>query len=145
MNIRDFPELEELVIYCGKNQRERVAFCVKGLCWESAERGSVSFKDCDAAKAFLKVKDLMYPAYSLVELQNAAEILERIYEFISRSKLSQGVDPAIILALMTDKDVLSLNNKHAIQAEDFYRCSVSEMIPYLKGITVNFTDPDLDW
>lgn len=146
LNIKAFPELEKLVNLMGKNQRERVARCVKELCIESAQKSKVSFEDCDAAKLFAEIKDKMYKEiYELVDLQNVKNILQRTYDFLSGIKIIDGVDPAVVTALMTDNDILTVGNKKIINAEDFYRCSVAEMIPYLRGKNIDFTNPDLNW
>ncbi len=145
LRFQDFPELERLVNNCGKNQRERFACCLKNLCRESAEKGAVAFKDSEAAETFAEIKGWMYKIYGLVNLQNSAELLERTYAFLSKTKILEGVDPAIVLALMTDNDVLALNNKVVINAGDLYGCSVAELLPHLKGKNIDFTDPDLDW
>ena len=59
--------------------------------------------------------------------------------------LVEDVDPAIVLALMTDDDVLHLYGKDCINPKDFYECSVAEIVKYLNGKKIDFTNPDLDW
>lgn len=145
LDIHNFPELLKLVNECGKNQRERIAFCVKNLCLESAEKGFVDFKDSEAAKTFAEIKGWMYKIYNLVSLQNSDELLERTYAFLSKTKILGGIDPSVVLALMTDNDALSLSSKTIVNAEDFYKCSVAEILPHLKGRNIDFADPDLDW
>jgi dGTPase len=145
LDIHNFPELLKLVNECGKNQRERIAFCVKNLCLESAKTGRISFSDCEAARKMSLIKKVMYEIYDLVDLQNSAEILERVYEFLTKTKIAKDIDPALVLALMTDNDAMSLSSKTIINAEDFYKCSVAELLPHLKGRNIDFTDPDLDW
>jgi hypothetical protein len=57
----------------------------------------------------------------------------------------EGVDPAIVLALMTDNEVFYLAREKCVNGEDFFKCSVSEIVGYLKGKKIDITDPDLDW
>lgn len=145
LDYSDFPEIRKLVDYCGRNQRERIAFCVRSLCYESAEKGFVSFQESEAAKTFLELKNKMYKIYELANVFNGAEILERVYGFLSKAKIIEGVDPAIVLALMTDADVLSLFGKKSISLKDFRECSVAEIIGHLKDENIDFLDPDLNW
>jgi dGTPase len=140
-----FPKIERLIGLCGNNQRERVVFCVEGLCRESAEKGEVSFKTSEPAKIFAELKYNMDKIYRLVNLQNSDEILGRVYSFLSKTELIEGIDPAIVLALMTDDDVLYLHGKKYINTRDFYDCSVAEIIGHLKGKDIDITNPDLDW
>lgn len=141
----DYPEIKELADLCGKNQRERIAFCIKNLCAESAQKGCVSFQESKAAQIFYEVKDRMRQVYRKVNLQTSAEILEKIYLFLSKTDLIEDIDPAVVLALMTDADVLYLYRKDCINIKDFNDCSVAEISPSLKGKKIDFLNPDLNW
>jgi len=145
LDLNAFPQIERLLRRCGNNQRERVAFCITGLCQESAEKGEVSFKTSGPAQIFTELKQNMDRIYKLVNLQNSTEILNRVYAFLSQTELIGDADPAIALALMTDDDVLFLYGKDCINARDFYDCSVAEIIEHLNGKNIDFTNPDLDW
>jgi putative nucleotidyltransferase with HDIG domain len=145
LDLGAFPRIGRLLRLCGRNQRERVVFFIAGLCRESAEKGHVSFRTSDRAQIFTELKYEMDKVYNLVNIQNSAEILGKVYSFLSKTKLIEGADPALILALMTDDDVLYLSGKNYINARDFYDCSVAEMIEYLNGRDIDFSKPDLDW
>ncbi|MDD5145345.1 MAG: HD domain-containing protein [Candidatus Pacebacteria bacterium] len=145
LDYKKFPKIYKLAHTCGNNQRERMAFFIKNLCQESAENGCVSFVNSEAAKIFAELKDNMYEAYNLVNLQNSVEILGKIYSFLSETKLIGNVNPALVLALMTDIEVLYLYRKDYINGRDFYDCSVAEIVEHLNGKNINFTNPDLDW
>lgn len=145
LSFRTFPEIDRLLYACGQNQRERLAFYVEGLCQESAEKGYVSFETSEPAKIFAELKHNMDKVYNLVNLQNSAEILGRVHSFLAKTELIGSVNPAIVLALMTDDDVLYLYGKNCINPEDFYDCSVAEIIKYLEGKDIDFSNPDLDW
>jgi len=140
-----FPQLKKLVESCGKTHREQVALCVENLCFESAEKGYVAFEESDAAKIFSEIKENMYKIYRLVNIFNGTEILEKAYVFLSKIGIIGDIDPAIVLALMTDSGVLYLYKKDYVNANDFYRCSVAEIIEHLQGKNINFLEPDLDW
>lgn len=146
LSYRKFPEIEKLVNRCGKNQRERMAFFIEGICQESAEKECVSFEASEAAKIFSELKDNMYnKVYRLVNLQNSAEILGKVHRLLSETKLTEGVDPALVLALMTDTEVLFLYGKDCINGRDFNDCSMSEITEHLSGKNIDFSDPDLEW
>jgi putative nucleotidyltransferase with HDIG domain len=145
LSFRTFPEIDRLLYICGEHQRERLAFCVDGLCRESAEKGYVSFEMSEPAKVFAELKSNMDKVYNLVNLQNSAEILGRVHSFLAKTELIERVNPAIVLALMTDDDVLYLYGKGCINPEDFYDCSVAEIVKHLKDKDIDFSNPDLDW
>jgi len=145
LELNSFPRIDKLLRRCGKNQRERVEFFITGLCRESAEKGYVSFKTSKSARIFAELKHNMYKVYDLVNLQNSAEILGRVYSFLSKTPLIGDADPALVLALMTDDDILYLYGKDYLNARDFHDCSVAEIIEYLRGKKIDFTDPDLNW
>lgn len=140
-----FPKIRKLAYRCGENQRERMAFCIKGLCQESAGKGCISFETSEAARIFAELKDNMYKVYGLVNLQNSAEVLGKVYSFLSETKLIGDTDPALVLALMTDVEVIYLYGKDCINGRDFYDCSVAEIIEHLSGKNIDLTNPDLDW
>lgn len=145
LDYKKFPEIYKLAYMCGENQRERMAFCIKGLCQESAEKECVSFETSEAAKIFSELKDNVYKVYGLVNMQNSAEVLGKVYSFLSETKLIGDVDPALVLALMTDVEVIYLYGKDCISGRDFYDCSVAEIIEHLNGKNIDFSSPDLDW
>lgn len=141
----DYPELKRLINHCGATQRKRVAFCVKNLCLESATKDKVAFVDSKAAQLISQIKPQMYQLYKLVNIaeNEAPRILERLYEFITRQ--FDDLDPVIVIALMTDADVLALYEKDCLSANDLNNSSVGELIPYLRGKQIDFANPDLDW
>jgi len=145
LNIEDFSELNKLVNLCGNYQRERVAYCIRGLCLESKEHEEVTFSDCEEAQVFSQMKKLMYEVYDQVNYKSANQDLENAYRYIRSHPYQQIVNPLVILALMTDEDVLYLNSKEHLTNEDMDRCSVAEIIPFLKNKEINISDPDLDW
>lgn len=145
LDINAFPQIDRLLRLCGDHQRERLLYYIKGLCQESAEKKEVSFKTSESAQIFAELKHNMDQVYKLVNLQNSTEILGRVHSILSKSALIGDADPAIVLALMTDDDVLYLNGKSCINTRDFCDCSVAEIVEYLNGKNIDFSDPDLDW
>jgi hypothetical protein len=139
-----FEKLHEVMKMMGGNHRQRCNFLVDGLCWDAAQSGKIEFKDSYAAKIFEAAKDEMYNVYPLFSFKEAKEMLEKVYEFICRA-VYLDTNPAVILALMTDKDVLALGSKRNPTFADLAETSVGEIIPHLQGRNIDFTDSDLGW
>lgn len=145
LDLSNFPQIDRLLRLCGNRQRERLAFFIEGLCRESAEKGEVSFETSERAQIFAELKHNMEAVYKFANLQNSTEILGRIYSLLRKSTLIGDADPAVVLSLMTDVDVLSLYGKDCINARDFYDCSVAEITESLNSRNIDFSNPDLDW
>jgi dGTPase len=146
LDINNFPEINRLINLCGTRQKERLEYFVNGLLRESAEKGEVSFETSKEAILFKELKRSMYSVYHKVNILNCDELLERVYNLLShQEQLIEGVDPAIVLALMTDNEVLYLAREKCVNGEDFFKCSASEIVSYLKGKHIDITDPGLDW
>ena len=128
----------------GHNQRSRTENIINGLCLESKEKGNVDFKDCREAKFFGKAKDMMYELYPKINLHQSEDALEKVYNFI-RDIIGLGGMAVIVLALMTDNDVLSLAERNTFDITNLQLTSVWEQLQYLENIKVDITDPDLNW
>lgn len=139
VDTRKYPELFELVEWFGPNQRARVQKCITALCLESAEQGRVSFERSETAINFRRVKQLMYDVYQLFNFSEL-ELLERAYEVI---KENTRVDSAIVFALMSDHDILSIGRSPSY--DGLAMLSISEILPYLEEKAIDFTNPDLNW
>jgi hypothetical protein len=115
------------------------------LCFESAERDEIVFSKSLGAKTFLEIKEEMYKIYPSLKLPDINKILEKVYKFLSQKEMNYDVDPALILALMTDDEVMMIYNKKKPLVEDLNHCSVAEIIPHLAGKNIDFSNPDLKW
>jgi dGTPase len=136
-----FKTLHSLMKELGETQRDRVNALVRGLCAESFEKGSVSFSDCPEAVMFGKIRKEFIPVYDASH-EDYAPILERVYRFVERTDIG---NPALVLALMTDRDVLELDAKRPLSITDLATLSVWELIPDLREKNIDFEDPDLNW
>ena len=145
LRLKSFPLLEYRLGWFGEKQRDRVRKCVEALCLESAEKGHVSFAESEAAERFAELKKLMYKVYPLANYNppHGEGDLVRVYDFLG--KTIEGVDPAIIFALLCDSEVISLIDKKVLRAEDIDDLTVAEIIPHIQGRGIDFTDPDLNW
>lgn len=136
-------ELKKLMTGLGVNQRERVNRLITALCMESATQESVSFENSEIAQRFLQAKKLMYEIYPMLNSSNAFPILERIYEFVK--KIHPTVDATILLALMTDHDVVYLASQPVLDYSHFQQVTVAELVPFLREREIRWWEPDLEW
>jgi dGTP triphosphohydrolase len=135
----------KLINKLGKCQRERAAKIVLALCQESVFVGGVSFKNVSEAEIFKQVRDEMYHLYGRVSSQGVEEVLTRVYNFIKERIVD--VNPALLIAMMNDEDILFLSGKTIFDRTDFNQTSVSEQLPYARALDPNLdlTEPDLNW
>lgn len=145
LNINDYPEIRELSDWFGPFQRVRTGRCIAALCVESSEKSTVSFTDSDEAKNFALLKNAMYGAYPVLNRHKVLEpMLANAHDLIAQ-KISD-VDPAILLALMTDNEVFTLNQTEMRDVDHIIGTfSVSEIIPFIRNRQIDFTNPDLSW
>jgi dGTPase len=141
-----YPVRNELKVhmeFLGRNQRERATALMSALIIESAEKKLVRFDDGEFAARFKKIRKLMYEIYDCVTQQDPKRIMEPVLEFLTRQKIG---DPFLLLALMTDKDVIALASQPMVSFEHLKQTAVFEIIPYLKDICpVDLCDPSLNW
>ncbi len=136
-------ELRELVGIFGTSQRERVTTAIAGLVIESGECGHVSFEHSELGQKFNHLRTLMYEVYVRVTQQNVRYTMEPVLEFLTMLDIG---DPFLLLALMTDKDVVMLASEPMKDMQAFNRTAISEIAPYLTTIgKIDLCDPDLNW
>jgi dGTPase len=144
----DVPRAGEL----GKNQRERTSNCIHALVKESAEKGRVAFSESEAAKIFSETRKWMYEhVYSEVDkiLSLQKEALRKTYEFFATDKYFADCDPAILLALLTDKEVtrlveIFLVSRHP-RIDDIRDFGVFETIERIRGRQIDIEQAKIDW
>lgn len=134
----------------GSTQRKRVTVCIHALVAESAEAGTLSFEHSDVAQKFAEFRRWMYGNVYLQydPFRKHQEImLYMVYDFILKHKFFEGCNPAVVLALMTDREierlVEALRNNGNLSKEDLYHYSFSEIISSLKSGKIDFTQPSL--
>ncbi len=137
--------LKALMEDCGPNQRRRVKYLTDQLCQESAEQGMVSFSRSEGAKLLRDIKEEMYKLYGKFNTFGALELLDRVFNFIAHVERNEEkpLDPALVLALMTDDDVLRLN-KPCLDICELAGTSVYELLPVLQNLTIDLTDPKMN-
>lgn len=135
--------LLDSMVRLGGNQRERVNNLIAALCFESAAKGEVSFGETETAEEFLLAKSLIYEIYPLLNASNANATLSLVYEFVG--KMFPGIDQALIVALMTDHDVVYLASQPVRDFSHFQQTTIAELIPLLRGKEIKWWEPDLNW
>lgn len=140
-------ELREIMDEFGHNQRRRTTTALAGLIIESAEHGRVSFQHSEAAKKFARLRELMYEIYGRVTLQNTENIMRPVLDFLTELKIC---NPFLMLALMTDDDVLRLAQTPMLNLGHLKDTALSEVLPHLETISpigepLDLCNPYLNW
>ena len=134
-------KLRKQVMWFGKTQRQQRERCFLALCRESIKAGKIAFAACEEAMRFVELKRAMYEVYEHITAQNVSSILGPIWDFLE--SVRQG-DPWLLLALMTDDDVVSLRRETLLDVGHLRRTSVGEMLEWLPK-DIDWTKPDLGW
>lgn len=132
----------------GKSQRERVDKCTRSLVAESRECDEVSFSKGRISQIFNEIKNFMYSeVYLKIDNTIHMKVLETTYNAL-RNECPE-IDPAIGLALLTDWELNVVGqlmlNAEVPKRRDFETFGLFEIIPYIEGKDINYTNPKLDW
>jgi dGTPase len=135
----------------GGNQRERVWKCISELLKESAEMNTLSFEKSEIAEEFAQFRIWMYQEiYSQFSPMRRAQksALLDINQFFSTNPIFEGCDPAILLALMTDREadrlVNLIRNKPLPSIEEISYLGIIEIIPFLKEKRLSYNPIPLE-
>ena len=140
--------------YFGKTQRERVANCIIALIKESAEKsnkkGIVSFSESETAKNFVELLSWMYEnVYNKMTFTAQEVYFSAIIEYFKAELFFNGWDPYLLLALMTDDEVLTFGNfyniNHAPSIADIKNFGIIEIVEKSQKRLTAFSSHGLDW
>lgn len=145
-----YPESRELHLLMkefGQNQRQRTTTAMAGLIVESVEAGKVSFEQSEIAQKFAHLRKLMYEIYPRVATQNVDRLMTPVLEFLGGLRLG---DPFLLLALMTDHDVMYLSGERVPDMGHLRHTALWELLPHLGKISppehpIDLCNPELDW
>lgn len=146
LSMDSHPQLSFLINGFGSNAPSRTKAVIFELCAESATAQTVIFESSEAAIIFEKIKTYMHQhVYSALNRDGMINpTLEKVYSYIT--KLEPQIDPAVLLALMTDEEVNTMAYTHERDAEKiFSTLGVYEIVQFLRGKKIDFTNPNLDW
>jgi len=143
-------DLPGVVAEFGNYQRERELTCMKALVQESAEEGVISFSKSETAVKFEALRQWMFDnVYQKVDWSLQKVVLEKIYQFFSTEPQFEGCDPAVLTALLTDREANTFAEIfHATRKPKFEHLSdfgMIEILPHIKGKYIDFTNPDMNW
>ena len=140
------PYLEGL----GENQRERTNSCIQSLVDESRKKGFVSFSEGEVFEKFDRLKAFMYEnVYEKMEWKLHEAILKEAYSFFSNLEETKEVNPAIVIALLTDMEMNEFAD-YVIKSrkpsfETIKHFGVFDIVPHIKERKIDYSNPGLDW
>jgi dGTP triphosphohydrolase len=110
LNLMSDSDLKLIDSYFPGQQRDRVFQCVAALMKESVAKGYISFSDSPVAKNFKTIKDLMHRYYNKLNRQVYIEKIKSVHCSLGEVGALQNYDPTLITALLTDKELDSLDS-----------------------------------
>jgi hypothetical protein len=142
--------IHEAMHKLGDSQRERIARCIVALVEESAKVGAVSFSCGKIFELFDSARHFMYEFYpNNNPSRHGFQIFGAVYD--AMAEILPDVETTALFALLCDEDLAALADHlrsrptEAIRDLLLNRLSVSDVIPALRGKTVDPFNPDLDW
>ncbi len=134
----------------GNQPREWVAHCIFSLAKESCEKGVISFSDSEAAKIFAEIKSWMYEnVYADINWNIQRETLSIAYDFFKYEPRFADYDPALPIALMTDREanrmtgIIQSSIKPKVRhVEDF---GFMEILPHLVWPRREYITAGMEW
>lgn len=143
-------KLPESLNSLGINQRSQDNSCIFALIKESAEKGTISFSDSLVAEAFEDARQWMYTnVYHKLDkdperIGNEGHLYQA-YSFLRNYFDLDEVDTVVVMATMTDREVLELSKLKKGGVIDSIKIlkqlGFMEFLPYCRG--VGFTEKDL--
>jgi len=135
----------------GTDQRERDRTLNYWFMKECAEKGYVSFEDCEAAHVFKQLRKYLYEnIHPIIKWDLHIKNIEYTYEALSKMRELKDCNIAILIGCMTDNDINRISQWaieqnvitwNKLKEESFGIC---EIAPYIRS-NIDQTDPDLNW
>ncbi|MBU2637470.1 MAG: HD domain-containing protein [Nanoarchaeota archaeon] len=134
----------------GRNQRIRVQNIVSALVEESRSKGAVSFSEGEIFEEFEKLRKFMYAdVYANIDTSLQEQVVYGLCDYFANNSYFEGVSPVLLTSLLTDKEanyfgtfMIKCKRPKIEEIADF---GIFEILPYLKGRDIDYTNPDLDW
>ncbi|MBW2978428.1 HD domain-containing protein [Candidatus Woesearchaeota archaeon] len=133
----------------GPDRETRVKTCIDALVEESKEKGYVSFSQGRIFEVFNGLRSFLYEnVYSRVDFSSHKDVLRKAHKFFSENPEFKGIDPVVILALLTDKELQELETQMLSATikpniDKISHFGVFKMLPFLKE--VDYSVADLSW
>jgi dGTPase len=146
----DGKALPKFIMDLGDVQDKRTYNVLGALIEESRRKGRVEFSEGDVFQNFEKTRRFMFDEVYLKMNHDIKEVvLRKAYDFFSKEAFFEGANPAVILAMLTDKEANKLgeimSEAGRITVEDIRGLGILDSVERLRGKTIDLTDPDLDW
>lgn len=143
-------DLPAYVIELGNDQRERSCTVVNALLQESYKKGRISFSEGEVFEKFEALRQWMYKnVYERVNRPLQVESIKAVHEYFQEIPELADFDPILLIALMTDTEVIALGHdlmrSYKATWPELHNLGFVELLPYLRGKNIDFTNPDLDW
>jgi len=143
-------DLPNTALKLGKKQRERMANCTNALIRESLEKNEIIFQDSEEAQTFTSLRGWMYDnVYGKNNSDIHYQILNYIYDFFATDPAFEKCDPAVLLALLTDRETNQLGwiflENRIPEVCDLANFGIMELLSTVKEAEIDFTDPKLNW
>jgi len=144
----DFPK--DINFDFNQNHRILTNKCLNALIEESAQAGKISFKHSDTAQNFLALRAWMYEnVYHKIDWGLQERMLRRTYLFLSENKNFNGVNPLIMMTLMTDQQVTnlcrSIKSNRPVNDNILEEQGILELVPYVQRVgDLDYSNPDLN-
>lgn len=137
----------------GETPREGTSTCIRALVEESRDKGKISFSNGRIPEMFNDLRNFMYDnVYKKIDWCFHRMILTKTYDYFSRilEQKKWDVDPVIAVALLTDRDANKLaeqfmNNTSDPDPRTLENMAVFEILPYLDGKNIDYSNADLSW
>lgn len=143
-------ELPSCLWELGADRFQQTMNCVAALVKESAEAGKLSFSHCREA---VIIRELMEWSpehiYRRINDDVMSTTFGKVFEFFKTAPMFEGYDPAIMMAMLTDREVIEVYGelvlKRWLTMDDLKDLGAWEVIQEVGKRQIDFTDPDLDW
>lgn len=111
--VNDMPskEMNDLINFFGKTQRQRVQKCIEALLLESCEKDYVDLYDSEVGRKFQELKKILYQeVYHVVDREESKQRLWDILTYLKQNEDLLCIKYDLFFSLMTDNDCMSLYN-----------------------------------
>ena len=134
----------------GIDQRARIYNVINALVQESKRKGRISFSEGIFFQNFEALRQWMYTnVYEKINRPLQVESIKAVHEYFLELPELADFDPILLIALMTDTEVIDLANQLLGSYKPVWlelrNIGFVELLPYLRGKEIDFTKLDLDW
>lgn len=143
-------DIPDSVRHIGPGKESRQFICTSALIEESIRKGFVSFSEGKIFQVFDGLRNFLYDTvYSKLDFSTHKEALRKAYDFIKNTPDFHAIDPIVVLALLTDKELQELESYLGAtikpDVERIKHFEVFEILNEIRWKKVDYANPDLSW